>query len=103
MPSRKPSSGPTARCSSSRASRPTEVAAAVPDPSSDGRLNWGILSTANITGEVMPGLQRSARNVVLAVASRDKERAESFAETHGLPVAYGSYEEMLADPRIQCV
>lgn len=75
----------------------------MPDAPSDGRLNWGILSTAKITGEVMPGLQRSARNVVLAVASRDKERAESFAETYRLAVAYGSYEEMLADPRIQCV
>ena len=75
----------------------------MPGPAADGRLNWGILSTARITDEVMPGLQRSARNVVLAVASRDKKRAESFAETFGLPAAFGSYEEMLADPRIQCV
>jgi D-xylose 1-dehydrogenase (NADP+, D-xylono-1,5-lactone-forming) len=69
----------------------------------DGRLNWGILSTSRINSEVMPGLQRSARNTVLAVASRDRDRAESFAKTYGLPVAYGSYEELLADPLIQCV
>jgi D-xylose 1-dehydrogenase (NADP+, D-xylono-1,5-lactone-forming) len=77
--------------------------AAASGAATDGRLNWGMLSTARITSEVMPGLQRSRRNTVLAVASRDHTRAKSFADAYGLPVAYGSYEEMLADPRIQCV
>jgi D-xylose 1-dehydrogenase (NADP+, D-xylono-1,5-lactone-forming) len=76
---------------------------AVSGTPTDERLNWGILSTARITSEVMPGLQRSRRNTVLAVASRDDARAKRFAETYGLPVAYGSYEDMLADPQIQCV
>jgi D-xylose 1-dehydrogenase (NADP+, D-xylono-1,5-lactone-forming) len=72
-------------------------------PGSGKPLNWGILSTARIAAEVMPGLQRSARNTVRAVASRDAERAKAFARDYGLPVAYASYEELLADPDIDCL
>lgn len=38
-----------------------------------------------------------------AVASRDLERAEAFAEKFGFIKAYGSYEEMLADPEVELV
>jgi predicted dehydrogenase len=40
---------------------------------------------------------------VAAVAARDKSRAEAFALRHGIPAAYGSYEELLADPDIDAV
>ena len=76
---------------------------AVDTPGSEQKLSWGILSTARIAGEVMPGLQRSARNTVRAVASRDPGRAAAFAREYGLPVAYASYEELLADPGIDCL
>jgi predicted dehydrogenase len=69
----------------------------------DGLLTWGILPTAHIAGEVIPGLQRSQVNTVTAVASRQADRAERFAKQHQLPVAYGSYEDLLADPEIDCV
>ena len=69
----------------------------------DGRLTWGILPTAHIAGEVIPGLQRSQANTVTAVASRQADRAERFAKHYQLPVAYGSYEDLLADPEIDCV
>lgn len=79
----------------------------MPDPvipeSGDNRLTWGILSTARIAGEVMPGLQRSGRNTVRAIASRQRDRAERFAHDYQLAAAYGSYEELLADPAIRCV
>jgi predicted dehydrogenase len=40
---------------------------------------------------------------VAAVAARDKSRAEALALRHGLPKAYGSYDEMLGDPDIDAV
>ena len=71
--------------------------------SGDGRLAWGVLSTAAIAAEVIPGLQRSLANTVTAVGSRQADRAERFAKQYQLSRAYGSYHELLADPEIDCV
>lgn len=38
-----------------------------------------------------------------AVAARDRERAEKFADTYGFAKAYGSYEEMLEDEKVELV
>jgi predicted dehydrogenase len=55
----------------------------------------------------VPALLEPSRHVpevtVAAVAARDKSRAEAFALRHGLPAAYGSYDELLADPDIDAV
>ncbi len=40
---------------------------------------------------------------VTAVAARDKSRADAFALRHGIPAAYGSYEDLLADPDIDAI
>jgi predicted dehydrogenase len=40
---------------------------------------------------------------VAAVAARDESRAEAFALRHGIPAAYGSYDDLLADPDIDAV
>lgn len=72
-------------------------------PADDARLRWGILSTARISADVIPGLQRSQRNQLAAVASRNLHNAEAFAETNAIPTAFGSYEELLEDPSIDCV
>jgi predicted dehydrogenase len=66
-------------------------------------LRWGILSPARIVEELLPGFRDAVRAEVTAVASRERDRAESFATAHGIPVAYGSYEELIADPAIDCV
>jgi D-xylose 1-dehydrogenase (NADP+, D-xylono-1,5-lactone-forming) len=79
------------------------MASGQPERARGERLNWGIMSTARISGEVMPGMQRSSRNTVRAVGSRDRARADAFAQEYGLPVAYGSYEELLGDPQIDCL
>lgn len=64
-------------------------------------FNWGILSTAEIgRGKVIPALQRSRHGRVAAIASRDLGVAERVAAELGIPKAYGSYEELLADPGI---
>ena len=64
------------------------------------RLNWGLLSTARINRSLIPPLRSSKRNHLSAVASRSKQSADSYAANWKIPRAYGSYEELLADPEI---
>ncbi|HEY4427968.1 MAG TPA: Gfo/Idh/MocA family oxidoreductase [Solirubrobacteraceae bacterium] len=66
-------------------------------------LRWGILSPARIVEELMPAFRDAEVAEVAAVASRELSRAESFAAAHAIPTAYGSYEELLGDPGIDCV
>jgi xylose dehydrogenase (NAD/NADP) len=67
------------------------------------RLRWGLVSTARIAADVIPGLQRSDKNELVAVASRDLSIAEEFARANDIPQAFGSYDAMLDDPAIDCV
>jgi xylose dehydrogenase (NAD/NADP) len=67
-------------------------------------LRWGILGCARIAATALiPGIQGSSNGAVLAVASRNLEKAEEYARQFGVSRAYGSYEELLADPEIQAV
>jgi predicted dehydrogenase len=68
------------------------------------KVRWGILSTAGHgKNTVIPAIQAASNAEVVAVASRDKERASVFAERIGIPKAYGSYEDLLADPSIEAI
>ncbi len=67
-------------------------------------ISWGVLSTANIgTRLVIPAMQQSQHCHVTAIASRDLARAQDAARALGIERAYGSYEELLADPEIDAV
>jgi len=67
-------------------------------------VNWGIISTAKIgTEKVIPAMQKSQHCRIQAIASRDLALARKWAKTLGIPKAYGSYEELLADPEIEAV
>jgi D-xylose 1-dehydrogenase (NADP+, D-xylono-1,5-lactone-forming) len=66
-------------------------------------VNWGILSTADINQKLIPGAHESPKVKLLAVASRDKKRAEEYARSWEIERAYGSYDELLADPEIEVV
>jgi predicted dehydrogenase len=68
------------------------------------KLRWGILSTASIgLRKVIPGMQKGQLCSVDAIASRDLAKAEKAATAHGIPKAYGSYEELLADSAIDAI
>ncbi len=68
------------------------------------RIRWGVLSTAKIArNKVIPATQQSQFGRVTAIASRDLSRAKSVASELGIDRAYGSYEELLADPNIDAV
>jgi xylose dehydrogenase (NAD/NADP) len=69
----------------------------------NGTVSWGFLSTANINDKLLPGAAESDRVDVIAVASRDAARAEAYARQRGIERAYGSYEELLADPDVEAV
>jgi predicted dehydrogenase len=68
-----------------------------------GTVSWGFLSTANINDKLLAGAAESDRADVIAVASRDAARAEAYARERGIERAYGSYEELLADPDVEAV
>ena len=68
------------------------------------KVRWGIISTANIgVAKVIPGMLKSKEFEVRAIASRSLPTAKKWAKKLGIPVAYGSYEELLADPEIDAV
>jgi predicted dehydrogenase len=62
-----------------------------------------LLSTARINRALIPPLQRSKRNQLWGIASRSLERAQDYAREWEIPHAYGSYDEMLADSRIDVI
>jgi D-xylose 1-dehydrogenase (NADP+, D-xylono-1,5-lactone-forming) len=66
-------------------------------------LRLGIVSTADINRKVIPGAHASDKIDLVAVASRDQRRAEDYARTWEIPRAYGSYEDLLADPDVDAV
>ena len=67
-------------------------------------IRIGTLGTSRIA---TPALLEPAADLpavtVTAVAARDLDRAQAFALRHGIPKAYGSYDELLADPDIDAV
>lgn len=68
------------------------------------KVTWGVLSTAKIGMEkVTPALQRSQWCDVQAIASRSLPSAQAAAARLGIPKAYGTYEELLADPAIEAI
>jgi len=67
-------------------------------------VSWGVLGTARIGAEkVIPAMQRGELSRIDAIGSRDLGRGRALADRLGIPKAYGSYEELLADPSITAV
>jgi len=68
------------------------------------KVRWGVLGAADIAvKKVIPAMQRGEWCEISAIASRDLRKAEQAAATLGIPKAYGSYEDLLADPQIEAV
>ncbi len=67
------------------------------------KLKWGVLGAARINRRFLPGLKAAHNAELVALASRDLARASQAAGQWGAPVAYDSYEALLADPRIEAV
>jgi D-xylose 1-dehydrogenase (NADP+, D-xylono-1,5-lactone-forming) len=66
-------------------------------------VRWGFLSTARVNRHLLAAAEKSGRAEIVAVASREVGRAQAYAAEYGIGRAYGSYEELLADPEVEVV
>lgn len=67
-------------------------------------VRWGVLGAAKIAlVKVIPAMQRSEWSQITAIASRDLGKAQKAAAGLNIPKAYGSYEELIADPEIDAI
>ncbi len=62
-------------------------------------MRWGLLSTARINDAILD----AGNAEVVAVASRDSERAREYADARGIATAHGSYEALLEDPDVDVI
>jgi len=66
-------------------------------------IRWGLLGTGNITRKLLAGAAGTSTADIVAVGSRDGDRATAFAAANGIARAHGSYEALLADPEVDAV
>ena len=66
-------------------------------------IRWGLLSTANINRRLIPAIRMSKRGELVAVASRDEEKAKAYASEWEISNPFGSYESMLTSESIDAV
>jgi len=65
--------------------------------------SWGVLGAARINQSVLEGAALAEGASVVAIAARDRERAEAQASQFGIGTIHGSYEELLADTDVEAV
>jgi xylose dehydrogenase (NAD/NADP) len=68
-----------------------------------GDVRWGILSTAKIGRALVKGIGRCSGCCVQGVSSREWTRANEWAKEHGIPRAFGSYDELLKSGEVDLV
>ena len=69
----------------------------------DEPLRIGVLGAARIAELSIVGPARATGHRLVAVAARDRSRAEAFAAEHGVERVVGSYADLVADPEIEVV
>jgi predicted dehydrogenase len=67
------------------------------------KVRWGILSTAAINDVIIYAINRSSRSELIAVASRERAKAQAYASKRSIPKPYGSYQDLLDNPEIDAV
>ena len=66
-------------------------------------IHWGIIGLGKIAEKFATDMQKVSNSKIYAVASRTLEKAETFAKKHQATMAYGNYEELLSDPKIDAI
>ena len=68
------------------------------------KIRWGIISTAGIAEKsFIPALRETSRGELVAVASRDRNKADDFAKKHTIPTVFDDYASMLKSDKIDAV
>jgi predicted dehydrogenase len=66
-------------------------------------IRWGLLSTARINRKIIPALRESKRGCLIAAASRDPVKAQEYIQQWKIPLAFGSYQDMLSSGKVDAV
>jgi predicted dehydrogenase len=66
-------------------------------------LRIGILGAAQIADEGIIAPARTLGHELVAVAARDRTRAEAFAADHGIAKVHDTYAGVIADPDVDLV
>ncbi len=74
-----------------------------PSPAAAPQIRWGILAPGGIAALFARDVLAHTNSPIVAVGSRSSSRAEEFADAFGIPRAYGSYQELLADDEVDAV
>lgn len=68
------------------------------------KVKWGVMGTADIAkGQTIPGMLLAEHCDLFAIAGRNIDKANSYREAFGFRKAFGSYDELLADPEVEAV
>ncbi len=73
------------------------------DPRTAPPLRWGILAPGGIAATFAAAVNQHTRARLVAVGSRNHDRAERFATHHGIPTTHSSYRALVADPQVEAV
>jgi len=74
-----------------------------PDPRTAPPIRWGILGAGGIASVFASSVTQHTRAQLVAVGSRNRDRAERFATAHGIPTTHVGYRELVEDPQVDAV
>lgn len=66
-------------------------------------IKWGIIGCGRIAHKFIQDFEFVEKGIVVAVASRSKEKAAEFAGQYDVKKAYGTYESLVADPEVDAI
>ncbi|HEY0187026.1 MAG TPA: Gfo/Idh/MocA family oxidoreductase [Cellulomonas sp.] len=73
------------------------------DPRTAPPIRWGILGAGNIAAAFADAVRSSTRAQIVAVGSRNHDRAERFATAHAIPTTHVGYRDLVEDPQVDVV
>lgn len=82
---------------------PALAAPTTPDPLAAPPLRWGVLGPGSIANAFALAVREGTRSQVVAVGSRDADRASIFARRHGVARSHGSYDALVGDDGVDAV
>lgn len=73
------------------------------DPRTAPPIRWGILGAGGIAAHFAQTVSAGTRAQIVAVGSRNRDRAERFATAHGIPTTHVGYRDLVEDPQVDAV